>query len=101
MKPDFPAPMKSAYERAMERFGQTEPLPALTDTQKAELAAISDKFKARIAERELFLNDLIAKALGEGRYHEVPELKTQLARETASLEAECEAAKDKVRNAGA
>jgi len=91
--------MKSAYERAMERFGQTEPLPALTDAQRAELAAISDKYKAKIAERELFLNDLVAKAVAEGRYHEVPELKTQLARETASLNEECEAAKEKVRQA--
>jgi hypothetical protein len=89
--------MKSAYERAMERFGQSDPLPALTDAQKAELAAITDKFKAKIAERELFLNDLIGKAIGEGRYHEVPELKTQLARETASLNEDCEAAKEKVR----
>lgn len=89
--------MKSAYERAMERFGQSDPLPTLTDAQKAELAAITDKFRARIAERELFLNDLMAKAAAEGRYHEIPELKTQLARETASFEADCEAAKEKVR----
>lgn len=93
--------MKSAYERAMERFGQTEPIQALSDAQKAELAALSDKYKAKIAERELFLNDLVAKAVAEGRYHEVPELKTQLARETASLNEECEAAKEKVRNAEA
>ncbi len=92
--------MKSAYERAMERFGQTEPLPALTDDQRAELAAITDKYKAKIAERELFLDDLVAKAIAEGRYHEVPELKTQLARETASLNEECEAAKERVRRAG-
>jgi hypothetical protein len=90
--------MKSAYERAMERFG-SEPVKSLTDEQRAEIAAIGDKYKAKIAERELFLNDLVAKAIGEGRYHEVPELKTQLARETASLEADCEAAKEKVRAA--
>lgn len=91
--------MKSAYERAMERFGQSDPLPSLTDAQKAELSAITDKFKAKIAERELFLNDLVAKAIGEGRYHEVPELKTQLAREVASLNEECEVAKEKARSA--
>lgn len=91
--------MKSAYERAMERFGQDQPVPTLTDAQKAELAAISDRFRAKIAERELFLNDLIAKAIGEGRYHEVPELKTQLAREIAGFVADCEAAKEKVRQA--
>jgi len=91
--------MKSAYERAMERFG-SEPVPSLSDAQRAELAAISDRFRAKIAERELFLNDLAAKAMAEGRYHEIPDLRTQLARETAGLEAECEAAKEKVRAAG-
>jgi hypothetical protein len=88
--------MKSAYERAMERFG-SEPVKSLTDEQRAEIASIADKYKAKIAERELFLNDLVSKAIGEGRYHEIPELKTQLAREIASLEADCEAAKEKVR----
>ena len=78
-------------------FKPGDPLPALTDAQKAELAAITDKFKAKIAERELFLNDLIGKAIGDGRYQEVPELKTQLARETASLNEDCEAAKEKAR----
>lgn len=92
--------MKSAYERAMERFGQNEPIASLTDEQRAELAALSDKYRAKIAERELFLNDLAAKAAAEGRYHEIGEIKTQLARETAALEAECEAAKEKVRQAG-
>lgn len=92
--------MKSAYERAMERFG-SGPVASLSDEQRAELAAIGDRFKAKIAQRELFLNDLVGKAVAEGRYEEIPELKTQLARETASLEAECEAEKDKVRGAGA
>jgi hypothetical protein len=48
--------MKSAYELAMERLEESEPEVKLTDEQKAELAAIDDKFKAKIAERELFLD---------------------------------------------
>jgi hypothetical protein len=35
--------------------------------------------------------------LSINRYQEVPELKTQLARETASLNEDCEAAKEKAR----
>lgn len=89
--------MKSAYERAMERFGGDDTPPALTDAQRVELAAISDKYRAKIAERELFLNDLVSRAASEGRFHEIPELKTQLARETNALREECEAAKEKVR----
>lgn len=89
--------MKSAYELAMERLAKSEPVVSVTDEQRAEIGAIDDRFRAKIAERELFLNDLIAKAAGSGNYHEIPELKTQLARDLASLRAECEAAKDKVR----
>ncbi len=89
--------MKSAYERAMERFGQGDAGPALTDAQRAELAAVGDRFKAKIAERELFLNGLLSQAVAEGRYHEIDEIKTQLARETSSLNASCEAEKEKLR----
>ena len=90
--------MKSAYELAMERLAKSGPVVSVTDEQRAEIWAIDDRFRAKIAERELFLNDLIGKAIGSGNYHEVPELKTQLAREIASLKADCEAAKDKVRS---
>ena len=38
--------MKSAYERAMERFG-SEPVKSLTDEQRAEIASIADKYKAK------------------------------------------------------
>lgn len=89
--------MKSAYERAMERYGQSEPVRSLTDEQRAGLAAITDKYKAKVAEREIFLNDLIAKAIASGNYYEVEELKTQLVREKASLESECESEKEKIR----
>lgn len=89
--------MKSAYELAMERLAESGPVVSVTDEQRAEIGAIDDRFRAKIAERELFLNDLIAKALGSGNYHEIPELKSQLARDVAGLRTECEAAKDKVR----
>ena len=80
--------MKSAYELAMERLAKSEPALNVTDEQRAAIGEIDDKFKAKIAERELFLNDLIAKAIGSGNYHEIDGLKTQLARETASLRSE-------------
>ncbi len=89
--------MKSAYELAMERLEQSEPQVKLTEEQKAELAAIDDKFTAKIAEREVFLNDLLVKAQAEGNFAEIPELETQRAREIASLKEECEAAKEAVR----
>ena len=64
--------MKSAYELAMERLAKSGPVVSVTDEQRAEIGAIDDRFLAKIAERELFLNDLIGKAIGSGNYHEVP-----------------------------
>lgn len=90
--------MKSAYELAMERLEKSEPQKKLSDEQKAEIAAIDDRFKAKIAEREVFLGDLIVKAQTSGNFHEVPELETQKAREIASLREECEREKEKIRS---
>ncbi|MCG8601284.1 MAG: hypothetical protein MI807_14170 [Verrucomicrobiales bacterium] len=92
--------MKSAYELAMERLNDSEPQVKLTDEQKAEIAAIDDKFKAKIAERELFLDDLIRKAETEGNFVELPQLQEQKAREIAALKEECEAGKEEIRSKG-
>lgn len=89
--------MKSAYELAMERLEQSNPQEELSDEKKAQLAGVDDKFKAKIAEREVFLGDLIAKAGAQGNFPEVAELETQKTREIAALREECEAEKDKIR----
>ena len=47
--------MKSAYELAMERLAKNQPIMTLTDDQKKQLAEVDSMFKARIAEKELFL----------------------------------------------
>lgn len=90
--------MKSAYELAMERLNQSEPEIKLTNEQREQLAAIDEKFKAKMAERELFLTDLIKKATIEGNYLELQELETQKTREISSLKEECESEKDKIRS---
>ena len=90
--------MKSAYELAMERLNQSEPKIKLTNEQREQLAAIDEKFKAKMAERELFLTDLIKKATIEGNYLELQELETQKTREISSLKEECESEKDKIRS---
>ena len=89
--------MKSAYELAMERLEESSPQAKISDEQKAEIAAIDEKFRAKIAEREVFLADLLVKAQMAGDYHEMSQLETQKAREIASLKADSEAAKEKVR----
>ena len=90
--------MKSAYELAMERLNQSEPEIKLTNEQREQLAAIDEKFKAKMAERELFLTDLIKKATMEGNYLELQELETQKTREISSLREECESEKVKIRS---
>ena len=62
--------MKSAYELAMERLQQTSPSLSLTDEQKKELAELDSKYQAKIAEKELFLNEQIRKAQAEGKVEE-------------------------------
>ena len=63
--------MKSAYELAMERLAKGQPVVTLTDDQKNQLAEIDSQFKARIAEKELFLKGEIAKAKTAGKFEEI------------------------------
>ena len=90
--------MKSAYELAMERLQQTSPSLSLTEEQKKELAEIDSKYRAKIAEKELFLRDQIRKAQSQGKVDEIDSLEKQLASDVRRLGEECEAAKEKLRN---
>ena len=89
--------MKSAYELAMERLAKDAPIVSLTDDQKKELAEVDSSFKAKIAEREVFLKDQIAKAQGAGNFEEVESLQKQLSIEVRRLREDCEAKKEKLR----
>ena len=89
--------MKSAYELAMERLQETSPSVSLTEEQKKELAEIDSKYRAKIAEKELFLRDQIRKAQPEGKADDIASLEKQLASEIRRLQEECEAAKEKLR----
>jgi len=89
--------MKSAYELAMERLQQTSPSLSLTEEQKKELAEIDSKYRAKIAEKELFLRDQILKAQTEGKADDIDSLEKQLASDVRRLQEECEASKEKMR----
>lgn len=88
-------PMKSAYEIAMSRLEAQSPTAKLTDAQKAELAEIDSIYAARIAERRVFLEGEIQKAVGDPVSQE--QLRRQLSSEVARLEEEREAKKEKAR----
>jgi len=89
--------MKSAYELAMERLQQASPSLSFTEEQKKELAEIDSKYRAKIAEKELFLNDQIRKAQADGKVDDIDSLQKQLASDVLRLHEECEAKKGKLR----
>ena len=89
--------MKSAYELAMERLQKGAPSITLTEDQKKQLGEIDSTFKAKIAEREVFLKDQITKAEGAGKFDEVEALQKQLASEVRRLQDDCESKKEKLR----
>jgi Spy/CpxP family protein refolding chaperone len=89
--------MKSAYELAMERLEKGAPTITLTDAQKAQIAEIDSTFKARIAEKELFLQGKIREARQAGNFDEVETLQKQLSIDIQRLNADCEEKKVKLR----
>jgi len=89
--------MKSAYELAMERLEKKAPSVALTDDQKAEIAEIDSTFKAKIAERELFLKGEIGKAEAAGNLEEAASLQKQLGLDLRRLQEDAETKKERLR----
>ena len=89
--------MKSAYELAMERLEKASPSISLTEHQKKEIAEVDSTYRAKIAEKEVFLRDQIRKAQTAGNSEEAESLEKQLASEIRRLQEECEATKEKLR----
>ncbi len=89
--------MKSSYELAMERLAKQSPTVQLTKEKKARLAEIDSVYKAKLAERELFLNDRAAEATTKGDYEALVQIEKQRVSERKSLEAECEEKKEQAR----
>ncbi len=89
--------MKSSYELAMERMGGGDDKP-LTDEQKEKIAEIDTKYKAKIAERKIFLEKSVDDAVAKGDQAEAAEARKILAQEISSLEDKAESEKDKIRN---
>ena len=89
--------MKSAYELAMERLEKGSPSISLSSDQKREIAEIDSVYRAKIAEKELFLRDQIRKARNAGNLEEAESLEKQLVSEVRRLREDCEAKKEKLR----
>ena len=92
--------MKTAYELAMERLSKASPANKLTERQKKEIAELESKYKAKIAERELFVEGERVKAIDRGEFEAVEQLEKQLVGDRKSLQAELEEKKERVRQSG-
>jgi Na+/phosphate symporter len=91
--------MKTSYELAMERLNKTAPAAKLSEEQKKQLAELDSQYAAKIAQREIFLNDKRSAALSQGDYEAVAQIEKQLSSERLTFKAELEEKKEKVRNA--
>jgi hypothetical protein len=87
--------MKSAYELAMERFA-SDAGPTLSSAQKAELAEIDKKYKAKEAEARLAAKTRL-RAAGSTELQE--QIRQELVVELASITQRCERDKNAVREA--
>ena len=86
--------MKSSYELAMERMGGGK--KSLTDSQKAEISEIDAKYKAKIAEKKIFLEKSISETVQSGDEETVQKFRKQVAEEIASLENKAEREKENI-----
>ena len=91
--------MKSAYELVMERLLAESPRDSRpsTDAQKRELKAIEQQYRAKIAEREIFLQKKLQESIARGDPTEKEAIERQLKDERIRLEEECESKKEAVR----
>ncbi len=89
--------MKTAYELAMERLSKAAPTVKLTEEQKRKIADLESRCAAKIAERELFLQAEIVKAVDKGDAEAMAQLEKQLVSDRKSLRADFEEKKEKVR----
>jgi hypothetical protein len=85
----------------MERLERQAPTQQLTAKQKEAIAEIESTYRAKVAERELFLKGEIAKSAAAGKYDEIESLQKQLAMDLRRLNDECDTKKTKAREAGA
>ena len=91
--------MKTAYELAMERLSKSSPPTKLTEQQKKEIAELESIYKAKVADREIFVKGEIAKAVDKGDGEAIEQLEKQLISDRKTFQAELEEKKEKVRHA--
>ena len=89
--------MKNSYELAMERLNKSSPTTKVSAAQKKALAEMDALYASKIAEREIFLKDELAKASAKGDLEAIEQMQKQIVSEKKSLNAEREEKKEKIR----
>ena len=87
--------MKSAYDLAMERFGD-EPIKKLTNKQKQDITEIDSICQSKIAEAQVMNQTNLKKAGGD--LDKIRQIKDDLVVELASLNEKYEGKKERIRN---
>jgi hypothetical protein len=82
----------------MERLSKASPGVKLNEEQKREIADLESQCAAKIAERELFLQGEIVKAVDKGDSEAIAQLEKQLVSDRKSIRANFDEKKEKVRN---
>ncbi|MFH1477694.1 MAG: hypothetical protein ABIH24_09435 [Verrucomicrobiota bacterium] len=92
--------LKSALDLAMERLARRDGAPArLTSAQKAALAEVDRKTKAKLAEREILGSDSLVKAGDDQEKAEV--IKASQRAEIEKIKARAEEEKERIRKGAA
>ncbi len=89
--------MKSAYELAMERLNKVAPTVKLTPVQKKRIAELESEYRAKIADREMFLQGQIQKAVEKQDAEAFAQLEKQLLLERRKFHEELETKRAQIR----
>ena len=90
--------MKSAYELAMERLEKEQGASrTLTGGQKAAIAEVESRMKAKLAETEILFGQKITSAVAAGNGEEVRRLQEEKARDVARARERAEEEKEAIR----
>ena len=92
--------LKSALDLAMERLAQRDGAPAkLTDAQKAALAEVDRKTKAKLAEWEILGSDRLAQAGDDPE--KIEPIKAEQRAEIEKIKTRAEEEKERIRKGAA
>ena len=89
--------MKTAYELAMERLAKSAPTVKLDAGQKKAIAELESKYKAKLAQREIFLQGELDKAMAKGDMEAHAQLEKQLSSDRKSIQAELDEKREEIR----